>query len=67
MRHFISGMLLLTLGVLAVPQVTHAQLPEKPENLQVLPEDITGARVGQVDARICWGVGRPLHLLPRGR
>ncbi len=41
MRHSISAILLLTVGLLVVPQVAHAQWPpEKLENLQVLPEDI---------------------------
>ncbi len=42
MRHVISGIFLLILGALALPQVAQAQWPpEKIENLQVLPEDIT--------------------------
>ena len=41
MRHLSSGILLLILGALAVPQVAQAQWPpEKLENLKVLPEDI---------------------------
>jgi tetratricopeptide (TPR) repeat protein len=57
MRHFITGMLLLTLGALAVPQVTHAQLPEKPENFQVLPEDITVRELVKLMRGFAGGLG----------